>query len=488
MKNNGLDKKIYPRKNWYLWGNRYLLVRMSEVFSLSGAEYWKNFYGIDFNDHLYVFDGSQTGCYFLLSKFKCLKKFYLNRIKKCSSVLQFYTKAAEIEFDHYIHAAHFFSVGNLKSLKNNQILKRYNSFIIAERRATAHFWFIFEIDHIFSSLIQDIANRYYKRLNLSKTKVLNSLSQPLRPTAVWQEYIDRLILQKRKIEKKLTLRSLQNHATCYGWFPLYNLDEKSWTARDVQKLIDESMKNLTSINKELKGLHSDLEERKKIIAKLKIASRANPNDYKIISWAPIISYYREYRNDIRRKGIYYIKPLYQEIARRFNLSLSELIFLDSNEIASLLKGKKIDLKVIEQRKFGFSCGTIKGKWFILNYPIFSKMNLGNKKINIIKGMPACTGKVIGKVFLISRPEIDLNKFSQGNILVTSMTSPAFVPAIQKSKAVITDEGGLTSHAAIVAREFKKPCIVGTKVATKMLKNGDLVEVDAVAGIVRLLKN
>lgn len=62
--------------------------------------------------------------------------------------------------------------------------------------------------------------------------------------------------------------------------------------------------------------------------------------------------------------------------------------------------------------------------------------------------------------------------------------PAFMPAMKKAVAFVTDEGGITSHAAIIAREMKKPCIIGTKIATKVLRDGDLVEVDANKGIVR----
>lgn len=69
-----------------------------------------------------------------------------------------------------------------------------------------------------------------------------------------------------------------------------------------------------------------------------------------------------------------------------------------------------------------------------------------------------------------------------------MTTPDFFIIIEKAKAVITDIGGVTCHAAITARELKKPCIIGTEIATKVLKDGDLVEVDANNGIVRILKN
>lgn len=68
-----------------------------------------------------------------------------------------------------------------------------------------------------------------------------------------------------------------------------------------------------------------------------------------------------------------------------------------------------------------------------------------------------------------------------------MTTPDFVPAMKKAAAVITDEGGITCHAAIMSRELGIPCVIGTKIATKVLRDGDLVEVDAEKGVVRILK-
>ena len=82
----------------------------------------------------------------------------------------------------------------------------------------------------------------------------------------------------------------------------------------------------------------------------------------------------------------------------------------------------------------------------------------------------------------------MHKISVGDILVSPMTRPDFVPAMKKAVAFITDEGGITCHAAIVAREMKKPCIIGTKIATQLLKDGMEVEVDANKGIVKIIKN
>ncbi len=80
----------------------------------------------------------------------------------------------------------------------------------------------------------------------------------------------------------------------------------------------------------------------------------------------------------------------------------------------------------------------------------------------------------------------INELKAGEILVSSMTIPDFLPAMKKAAAIVTNEGGTLCHAAIIARELKKPCIVGTQFATHILKDGDFVEVDANKGIVTLI--
>lgn len=104
----------------------------------------------------------------------------------------------------------------------------------------------------------------------------------------------------------------------------------------------------------------------------------------------------------------------------------------------------------------------------------------------LKGQTACRGLVTGTVRVVFDPHEDKG-FQDGDILVTSMTRPEFVPLMKRAGAVVTNEGGITCHAAIVSRELNIPCIIGTKVATKTLKDGDQVEVDATNGIVKIIK-
>jgi pyruvate,water dikinase len=104
----------------------------------------------------------------------------------------------------------------------------------------------------------------------------------------------------------------------------------------------------------------------------------------------------------------------------------------------------------------------------------------------IKGTIARKGKIEGVVKVILDPENNKN-FQEGEILVTSMTRPDFVPIMKKAGAIVTNEGGVTCHAAIISREIGIPCIIGTKIATKVLNDGDVVEVDADNGIIRIIK-
>ncbi len=107
-------------------------------------------------------------------------------------------------------------------------------------------------------------------------------------------------------------------------------------------------------------------------------------------------------------------------------------------------------------------------------------------IKELLGQVAHPGKAKGKVKVIFARK-EMVKFKKGDVLVSPMTEPGYLPIMKKAAAIVTDEGGLLCHASIVARELKKPCIIGTKIATKVLKDGDLVGVDANKGIVRILK-
>lgn len=102
------------------------------------------------------------------------------------------------------------------------------------------------------------------------------------------------------------------------------------------------------------------------------------------------------------------------------------------------------------------------------------------------GQCACSGQATGKVCVVNTRK-DLTKMAKGDVLVSCATSPELMPAIAKASAIVTDMGGIACHAAIVSRELGIPCVIGTKHATKTLKDGDVVEVNAGHGRVRIIE-
>lgn len=185
-----------------------------------------------------------------------------------------------------------------------------------------------------------------------------------------------------------------------------------------------------------------------------------------------------------------VKKVVVKLAKRRGVLKEDILYYLPDEFFRLLKsGKTVSERVINQRR----------KYYVLlmrNGRI--RLYLGNAAhaierkelplrdvtaVHILKGMPASQGYAKGLVRIVNT-EAQVRKMKNGEILVSIMTTPRLVSAVKKAAAIVTDEGGITSHAAIVARELKTPCIVGTKIATQVFKDGDRVEVDAVRGIVR----
>lgn len=105
-----------------------------------------------------------------------------------------------------------------------------------------------------------------------------------------------------------------------------------------------------------------------------------------------------------------------------------------------------------------------------------------KLTQVLQGEPASFGIGVGKVVKIKSAS-EINKVKAGDVLVTEMTSPDFVPAMKRAAAIVTDKGGQTSHAAIVSRELGIPAVVGTKIATKVLKDDQMISVNGSTGTI-----
>ncbi|MDP1994642.1 MAG: PEP-utilizing enzyme [Ignavibacteria bacterium] len=169
-----------------------------------------------------------------------------------------------------------------------------------------------------------------------------------------------------------------------------------------------------------------------------------------------------------------------------NFSFAEDVF-SVNELENFLKtGKKLKPEELSKRKNGCLVYSDSKKSHVFIGVNTDFLDSKNKNIKSFKGVPAYAGKVRGKILVI-KSSLDLRKIKKGDIIAIHMTEFNMMHFLKDIKALITDEGGVTTHAATFSRELKIPCIMGTKIATQVLKDGDLVEVDANKGIVKIIK-
>jgi pyruvate,water dikinase len=194
---------------------------------------------------------------------------------------------------------------------------------------------------------------------------------------------------------------------------------------------------------------------------------------------------------------FYLFPLFDRIAQQTNLNVKDIMmFWSLEDIRNFLENKiALSKSEVQNRRYFYLLLLNKGRFNFYSGKIAEKMKKEildkflPKEIKEFKGSVANRGKVRGKVKIIKFDDLRVIEkvakiIKEKFILVTGMTNPNMVPLIKKAKGIVTDEGGMTCHAAIISREFNVPCIVGTRIATSILKDGDLVEVDANKGIIK----
>lgn len=224
---------------------------------------------------------------------------------------------------------------------------------------------------------------------------------------------------------------------------------------------------------------------------------ASPQEWHFLTTLLLeFAYWRTHAAEVTVKVVFLSREKMEECARDLSLSYDDLIFLSDEEILESIQQKEsvVSREKIEERKVGQGCYLKEGKLEVVSGENLRQM-LEVLKHNIAEvdsdvrefgGTVACRGGIVtGRVSILISPS-DFKNFQPGNILVVPETTPDFVPFMQSALAIITERGGITSHAAIVARELKKPCIIGTKIATQILHDGDMIEMDTEKGIIKIL--
>ncbi len=323
--------------------------------------------------------------------------------------------------------------------------------------------------------IEEEFKKEVKKLFPSDFNEKINLLSALEDSFIKQEQKDLLAIAKKKNFKEL----LKKHVKNYFWLENNYIDTKYLAEEYFLK----HLKNLkvTGDNK--------LEKKRKFLRSLK------GEKFKRLKVLTDIYEFLPFIHDLRKRDIMeaaaYLNPLLATIGKKTGYSQKEMFLMLPEEIVTLTE-KRVDKELLKKRNhhivFRYHLGVCK----IYVGQEADKIEQEMAPFNVVKnkkifhGGIAYGGKVKGRAKLIKSVK-ELNQLEQDDILVTSNTTPDFVPYLHLVKAIIAEKGGITSHTSIISREMKIPCLTGIKHITLAIKTGDEIEVDAYKGIVKIIK-
>jgi phosphohistidine swiveling domain-containing protein len=286
-----------------------------------------------------------------------------------------------------------------------------------------------------------------------------------------------MTVEKLSTHAPRVLENIRKHVQEFSWFGTHHWEGDGYTLE----------KAITDIQNTLK---KSLQEQ---FVK-KTGDVSDPENELVWKILADFVYWRTHCAEVCAKVVFESRDILIGIATNWGLTYQELIYLSATEITEALGKDEHSITLpdnFQERFNGYGCYVENGTEQVIVGEVLQKyidavIPKVETNITELKGTIASKGAVVtGEVRVVMGPK-DFANFQEGHILVANETSPDFVPLMKQAAAIVTDTGGITSHAAIVSRELKKPCITGTKIATKIFKDGDIVEVDAEKGIVRII--
>ncbi|MBU1976039.1 MAG: hypothetical protein KKG59_06570 [Nanoarchaeota archaeon] len=276
----------------------------------------------------------------------------------------------------------------------------------------------------------------------------------------------------------------------YIWFPYEYVGPNVWDEAAVRKRIQEELKQ-PSEHHFIPNLH-ELQE--KVIIDYALSDEL----IKLFRILHALTLLQDDRKMINSQICYYTNHVVMKrLEKLIGIDYLLLRYLDQELLSTYIQNKDVDElnKKLEERQEISIISRKNGNLMILSgraaedYLNTRSVELyisDSTEITEVKGQIANMGKVTG-IARVIKLSSNVRTFKKGDIIITGMTTPDFTPLIKKAGGIVTDEGGITCHAGIISRELNKPCVIGTKIATQVFKDGDKIEVDADKGIVRKIK-
>lgn len=410
-----------------------------------------------------------------------IREEFFNRLKKNKNYLQTLKKSWAQKIKSFEIETKKLDRINLTKLSNANLAQRYRSFYQAYCQEFNYFMALG--DAISMPAEKYLVPEFMKVLGRDFPKIFPKLLATRHLSFIEEEALARDKLVKRLAAgKKLSDQELKAHAAKFFYITNNYARGVYLTGEDFKQLI------LTDLKKRQVKIACDLKEawteKQKIIKK-----------YRLSAWQKtlLLIMAEFFRIQDTRKKYVLISNFYQfeflrEISRRSKISLEYLKYSIFPEVIDYLEGRITRLNLASRLK-GSACLSTADGFYLFSGQAYQELSnyfsTARKIGQELKGVTASLGKARGKVKKILKIH-DMVNMEKGDILVSSMTRPEMVPAMKLAAAIITDEGGITSHAAIISRELKIPCIIGTKIATQILNDGDEVEVDANKGTIKIL--
>ena len=203
------------------------------------------------------------------------------------------------------------------------------------------------------------------------------------------------------------------------------------------------------------------------------------------------------KNDVRRlldERVNLTRSLLNKFTKQFKSAASDFEYLQLSEIEQADKNMKQLANLISERKkitilfySKKSLHVYEGKAAkkLLKDGAWHELKVKQNSA-IYHGQIGSLGKASGRVVVVKNSQEAIQKMRSGDILVATYTAAEYLPAMRRASAIITETGGITSHAAIVARELNIPCVIGIKNITTLLSNGQIIEVNADRGLVKII--
>ncbi|MFA6514474.1 MAG: PEP-utilizing enzyme [Patescibacteria group bacterium] len=413
---------------------------------------------------------------------KFIKKYLINSQGKLPSNLMLKYKRA---FESLSQETRRVSKIDLNRLNLEELRREWFKFF----KVYSNFWFIITDVEVLTYAVSNHLEKIIKqnKVLLSPEELSQLSAFPEKSYMLEEEYA----LLKIALETNSVYRAqlLNQHINKFSWilngYHGVRLADKKFFSERLNKLIKD--KKTSERYYYFQNYHREITKRfNQLVKKYKLNAE-------IIKYAKLVqtsSYIQDKRKALAWHITGQIIKMYEALAKSLDISLEESLYILWDEFDWAMKSSELKKEIKKRQVYSRLC--IMGDDVAIStervkeiFTIFEK-EYTKSLDKEVKGVVAYPGRITGRVQIILNGQ-KINSFKAGRILVALMTSPDYVIAMKKAKAIITDDGGLTCHAAIVARELKKPCIVGAKNATKRLHDGDWVEVDANKGIVKIIK-